>query len=170
MLSDLPLLKDLRLKGAQSQSIPRIVTYLPNLETLDTEYLHSNSRMQLDRPLPVIMISNLTVRAHSMDNMGPNNLWRWILNLAPRPGLKSLKLHTFTVNMGDMIIPRMFILDLASVHGPTMKHFIVEDLQMTLTDVECLCVKFPELQTLVCTVASSDIVSSVRMYFQWTEL
>ncbi|KAK0494855.1 hypothetical protein EDD18DRAFT_1172694 [Armillaria luteobubalina] len=163
VLSDLPLLKELKLKGAQSPSIPMIVTCLPNLDTLDTEYLHSNSRMQLDRPLPVIR--NLTVRTHSMDNMGPNNLWRWILNLVPRPGLNSLKLHTFTVNMGDMIIPRMFILDLAS-------HFIVEDLQMTLTD-------FPELQTLVCAVASSDISSiaaavepamnlrTLRLQVQW---
>ncbi|KAK0226369.1 hypothetical protein IW262DRAFT_1361586 [Armillaria fumosa] len=175
--SDLPLLKELKLKGAPSPSILMIVTCLPNLETLDTEHLHSNSRMQLDRPLPVIC--NLTARTHSTDNMGPNNLWRWILNLVPRPGLKSLKLHTFTVNMDDMIIPRMFILDLASVHDPMMKHFIVEDLQMTLTDVECLCVKFPELQTLVCTLASSDISSiaaavepamnlrTLRLQVQW---
>ncbi|KAK0459128.1 uncharacterized protein EV420DRAFT_1538449 [Desarmillaria tabescens] len=157
VLSDLPLLKDLRLKGAQSQSIPMVTTYLPSLETLDTEYLHSNGRMQVDRPIPVI--KNLTVRSHSMDNMGPNNLWPWMLNLVPKPGLESLKLHAFTVNMGNMSIPRVFILDLASVHSQTLKHFIVEDLQMTLTDVECLCVKFPELQTLVCMVASSDITS-----------
>ncbi|KAK0212415.1 hypothetical protein DFS33DRAFT_1281298 [Desarmillaria ectypa] len=177
VISDLPLLKDLTLRGVQSQSIPMIVTYLPNLEILDTEYLHSDSGMQLDRPIPVI--SNLTVRVHSMDNMGSNILWGWVLNLVPRPGLKSLKLHTLTVNMGNVSIPRMFILDLASVHGRTLKHFIAEHLQMTLIDVKCLCVKFPELQTLVCTVASSDITSitaaiepainlrTLRLQVQW---
>ncbi|TFY78476.1 hypothetical protein EWM64_g5534 [Hericium alpestre] len=39
VLSQLPLLRDLRLKGAPSAAIPDILTYLPNLVSLDTEYL-----------------------------------------------------------------------------------------------------------------------------------
>ncbi|CAA7260412.1 unnamed protein product [Cyclocybe aegerita] len=41
VLSQLPLLKDLRLKGAPASSIPTILKFLPNLRSLDTEYLGS---------------------------------------------------------------------------------------------------------------------------------
>ncbi|KIM36753.1 hypothetical protein M413DRAFT_448889 [Hebeloma cylindrosporum] len=179
VLSQLPLLVDLRLKGAPASAIPTILTYLPNLQSLDTEYLLSGSgysrpRVYLpstkdddeddteakDPPLPVLR--HLTVRTSSMDNFGPHKLWRWIGELVPRPGLETFRLHAFTFNMGYTGIPRMFILDAAIAHGDTLKHFIVGEASLTLKDIECLCSKFPKLETIVCSVASADVDSIIE--------
>ena len=178
MLSQLPLLKDLRLKGAPATAIPTILTFLPDLQSLDTEYLLSASGSYYPpRPLQVSssnsdeeddskgpphpVLRHLTVRTSSMDNLGPQKLWAWIRDLVPIAGLETFRLHVFTINMGHTGIPRMFILDLAAVHGDTLKHFMVGEAQLTLKDIECLCFKFPKLETLVCSTASSDIVSEL---------
>ena len=181
MLSQLPLLKDLRLKGAPATAILTILTFLPNLQSLDTEYLLSGSgsyqpryrRLKApstnndddsddddsdndDPPSPVLR--HLTVRTISMDNLGPQNLWSWIRDLVPITGLETFRLHAFAIN-GHTGIPRMFVLDLAAVHGNTLKHFLVGEAQLTLQDIECLSVKFPKLETLVCSTSSPDVVS-----------
>jgi len=121
----------------------------------------------------------LTVRTSSMDNLGPHKLWAWIRDLVPLPGLETFRLYVFTINMGHTGIPRMFILDLAAVHGETLKHFMVGEAQLTLKDIECLCSKFPKLETLVCSTASPDVLSiveaisgakkltSLRLQIQW---
>ncbi|RDB25218.1 hypothetical protein Hypma_007471 [Hypsizygus marmoreus] len=170
VLSQLPKLRDLRLKGAPAGSIPTILTYLLNLRSLDTEYpgsyynnrvnrSYSNDNLLPPPPLPVLR--HLTVRTTSIDSFGPQKLWSWIRELVPMPGLETLKLHAFTINAGHMSVPRMFILDLARIHGNTLKHFMVGEAQLTLKDVECLCSKFPNLETLVCSVASPDVESIV---------
>ncbi|KDR75496.1 hypothetical protein GALMADRAFT_68293 [Galerina marginata CBS 339.88] len=169
VLSQLPLLKDLRLKGAPATSIPTILTFLPNLQSLDTEYLLSGSgsyysrrppRGEPDEPL-VPILRNLTVRTSSMDYHGPQKLWTWIRELVPRPGLESFRLHAFTFNMGYTGVPRMFILELADAHGSTLRDFIVGEAHLTLNDIECLSSKFIKLETLVCSVASPDVASIV---------
>ena len=187
MLSQLPLLKDLRLKGAPATAILTILTFLPNLQSLDTEYLPSGSRSYQPRyrrlkvpskddsddndddddddhdpPCPVLR--HLTVRTSSMDNLGPQNLWAWIRDIVPLTGLETFRLHAFSIN-GRTGIPRMFVLDLAAVHGNTLKHFLVGEAQLTLQDIECLCVKFPKLETLVCSTSSPDVVSFFFLYF-----
>lgn len=178
VLSQLPLLMDLRLKGAPANSIPTILSFLPNLQSLDTEYLLSGSGSYYSRPRvylpstedddeddteakepPLPVLRHLTVRTSSMDNFGPHKLWRWIRELVPRPGLETFRLHAFTFNMGYTGIPRMFVLDLAVAHGDSLKHFIVGEASLTLKDIECLCSKFPKLETIVCSVASADVVS-----------
>lgn len=53
----------------------------------------------------------------------------------------------------------MFIIDLARVHGETLKCFVVGEAQFTLNDIECLCSMLPNLETLVCSVTRADIVS-----------
>ena len=179
MLSQLPLLKDLRLKGAPATAIRTILTFLPNLQSLDTEYLLSGSgsyyppypRRSLqgqsnsdsdddddyeDPPCPVLR--HLTVRTSSRDNLGPRNLWDWIRDLVPLAGLETFRLNAFTFN-GHTGIPRMFILNLAAVHRDSLKHFIVGEAHLTLKDIECLCSKFPNLETLICSTASPDVVS-----------
>ena len=178
MLSQLPLLKDLRLKGAPATAIPTILSFLPNLQSLDTEYLLSGSgSYHPRRPLrvptddsdegnddpPCSVLRQLTVRTSSMDSLGPRKLWAWIRDLVPLPGLETFRLHAFTIN-GHTGIPRMFILDLAAVHGATLKHFLVGEAQLTLQDIQCLCSKFPKLETLICSTSSPDVVSFV--YYQ----
>jgi hypothetical protein len=93
-----------------------------------------------------------------MDNLGPYNLWAWIRDIVPLKGLETFRLHAFSIN-GRTGIPRMFVLDLAAVHGKSLKHFLVGEAQLTLQDIECLCVKFPNLETLICSTSSPDVVS-----------
>jgi len=165
VLSQLPKLKDLRLKGAPAIAIPTIITYLLHLRSLDTDYpgahtarvvRHSPEALLSPPPRPVLR--SLTVRTSSMDSLGPHNFFQWVRELVPNPGLETFKLHAFTFRLGHTSIPRMFIIDLARVHGDTLKHFMVGEAQLTLKDIECLCSMFPKLESLVCAVASPDIV------------
>ncbi|KAJ7270095.1 hypothetical protein B0H12DRAFT_1310749 [Mycena haematopus] len=159
VLSQLPLLQDIRLKGAPSNTIPKILTFLPNLRSLDTEYSASgpsNMRLVPNRD-EMAALRHLTVRTSSIDIMGPLKLWAWITTILPRPGLETLKLHAFTLHMGHTRIPRAFILELATLQAHSLKHFMAGDAELTLPDVECLCYKFPELETLVCLVVAPDV-------------
>jgi len=171
VLSQLPLLKDLRLKGAPATAIPTILSFLPNLQSLDTEYLLSGSgsyqsRRSLQAPSNIDsdevsscpVLRQLTVRTSSRDSLGPQKLWTWIRDLVPQAGLETFRLHAFTI-IGNTDIPRMFILDLAAVHGTTLKHFLVGEAQLTLQDIACLCSKFPKLETLICFIPSRDVAS-----------
>ncbi|KAJ3480450.1 hypothetical protein NLJ89_g12278 [Agrocybe chaxingu] len=45
-----------------------------------------------------------------MDNLGPQPLWGWIRELAPRAGLETFRLQAYTFNNGDAGIPRRFVL------------------------------------------------------------
>lgn len=175
VLSQLPLLRDLRLKGAPASTIPTIVTVLPNLRSLDTEYLLSgtSSHRRLNttpgssptsptttRPSPRKALQNLTVRTSSMDAFGPQKMWPWIRELVGTiPGLETFRLHAFTINGSETSIPRMFLLDLAKVHGGSLTAFIVPNVMLTLKDVECLGSLFGGLGELVCMVASGDVAS-----------
>ncbi|KAF8058786.1 hypothetical protein FPV67DRAFT_1676352 [Lyophyllum atratum] len=186
VLSQLPKLTNLRLKGAPAIAIPTILTYLLDLRSLDTEYPgtfhHRVQRPSKGGPLPpppCPALRELTVRTSSIDGDGPSKLWDWIRELVPNPGLEMFKLHAFTIHAGHTGIPRMFILDLALIHGQSLKHFMVGEAQLTLNDIACLCSKFPNLETLVCSVPSPDIKSiadsisdakslqTLKLHVQW---
>ncbi|KAL0574817.1 hypothetical protein V5O48_007154 [Marasmius crinis-equi] len=187
VLSHLPLLTDLRLKGAPANSTWNILSYLPQLKSLDIEYLGGGNALNFRRTqsLPVHgqsanapkqpllpTLRNLIVRATTVDQ----KIWTWIRELVPNQGLESLKIHAFTLfhsstsrmmsyvesitGSGQTTIPRMFILDLALVHKETLRRFeVAEAGVMTVSDVECLSGVFPKLEVLGCTVASRDAVS-----------
>ncbi|KAJ7032750.1 hypothetical protein C8F04DRAFT_1211056 [Mycena alexandri] len=158
VLSQLPLLQDIRLKGAPSNAIPTILTFLPNLRSLDTEFSGpSNARLTPNRD-KMATLQHLTVRTSSIDIMGPVQLWAWVTNLLPRPGLETFKLHAFTLHMGHTRIPR------------ALRHFIAGDAELILPDIECLCYKFPKLETLVCLVVAPDVAANLktlRLQVQW---
>lgn len=156
VLSKVPLLRELRLRGAPAASIPSILGYLPELQTLDTEFIGSGIYRPSNMPLP--RLRNLTVRTSSLDSMGPQKLWTWIRQLLPYPSLEYFTLNAFSV-LGHTPVPRGFIMDLANTHKHTLKMFVVNMTQLTLGEINCLCQKFPNLETLTCTVANSDIVS-----------
>ncbi|KAI0944060.1 hypothetical protein AcV7_001980 [Taiwanofungus camphoratus] len=140
----------LRLKGAPTSAILEILTYLPNLVFLDTEYFGSGITRYVD--VPVASLRELTVRTSSVDVQGPQQLWTWIRQLLPRPSLESFTLNAFSTQ-GDAVMPRSFLLDLALTHKDTFKHFNVDSAQLTLEDVQLLCTKFPALEALSCSVA-----------------
>ncbi|KAJ7188834.1 hypothetical protein C8R46DRAFT_1055888 [Mycena filopes] len=157
LLSQLPLLQDIRLKGAPSNTIPTILTFLPNLRSLDTEYLIPGASIpnaQSDEIQPLSTLQHLTVRTMAMNLDG---LWAWVTDLLPRPGLEMFKLHSFT-HTGLPRIPRSFLLDLATMQAGSLRHFIAADAEVTLPDIECLCNSFPLLETLqVCLTGASDV-------------
>ncbi|KAI0067612.1 hypothetical protein BV25DRAFT_1846723 [Artomyces pyxidatus] len=159
VLSQLPLLRDLRLKGAPSAAIPDILTCLPNLVSLDTEYLGSGILRPSDDPLPPL--KRLTVRTSSVDLQGPVQLWSWLRQLIPRPSLEGFVLNAFSTQ-GQTTIPRHFLLSLARTHGETLKQFLVNMTQLTLEDIHCICTLFPNLEELSCAVASPDAESIER--------
>lgn len=92
-----------------------------------------------------------------MDVLGLDKMWDWIRELVPNPGLETFRLHAFTT-MGQTSIPPPFILNLAVIHRDTLKHFMVGDAQLSLIDIGSLGFRFPKLETLVCSVGSSDVV------------
>ena len=150
VLTQLPLLKKLRLKGAPSSSIPELLAVLPNLVTLDTEYFGpGNTRFQDE---PKASLRDLTVRASSVDILGPHQLWQWIQRLIPRPSLESFTLDTFSTS-GEMSMPRRFLLDLAKTHRLTMKHFHIDSVQITMEELELVCTAFELLESLECSIA-----------------
>jgi hypothetical protein len=157
VLSQVPLLQELRLRGVPSAAIPSLLTYLPNLITLDVEFLGSGLYRSSNMPLP--RLRNLTVRTSSIDSMGPQKLWFWIRQLSPYPSLESFTLNAFSVQ-GHVIIPQSFIMDLASTHKATLREFMVNTTQLTLEDIKYLCRTFPGLEHLTCSVASPHVVCS----------
>ncbi|KAH7883257.1 hypothetical protein F5I97DRAFT_1980502 [Phlebopus sp. FC_14] len=155
VFTKLPLLRDLRLKGAPSAAIPAIMACLPNLIALDTEYLGSGNYRTPSTPLP--RLKKLTVRTGSVDVLGPEQLWTWTSSLIPYPGsLQSFALNSSAVH-GQMTIPHPFIVSLAGRHAVSLREFVVGVAQMSLDSISYLCSKCPVLETLACSVASPDV-------------
>ncbi|KAI0316579.1 hypothetical protein OF83DRAFT_1126093 [Amylostereum chailletii] len=170
VLSQLPLLRDLRLKGAPSASMHDILTCVPNLLALDTEYLGAGLlRPALDAHAPLPRLRHLTVRTSSVDLQGPRQLWQWLRQLIPRPSLESFTLNAFSTQ-GQMRIPRHFLLDLAHTQGTTLRTFLVNMSQLTHEDVACVCAKFPRLEALSCAVVSRDSASIEHVIAQAHQL
>ncbi|KAI9465914.1 hypothetical protein BJY52DRAFT_1202147 [Lactarius psammicola] len=161
VLSQLPHLRDLRIKGAPSSAIPDILTSLPALVALDTEYLRPGLLRPLGRDAPLPLLERLTVRTSSVDLQGPVQLWAWLRALTPRPSLESFTLYAFST-AGQMSIPRGFLLSLARRHADTLRQILLNMTQLTLADVQCVCELFPQLEELSCAVASRDAESIGR--------
>ena len=95
VLSHLPHLRALRLKGAPSSAILEILTFLPQLVTLDTEYFGNAAFSRYD-DVPAASLRELTVRTSSVHLGGFQQLWTWIRRLTPRPSLESFTLNAFS--------------------------------------------------------------------------
>ena len=157
VLAHLKHLKTLRLKGAPSNSIPELLSALPSLTALDTEY-HGPGISKLHSE-PLASLRELTVRASSVDLMGPHQLWPWIRRLIPRPSLEVFTLDTFST-LGEMSMPRNFLVGLAQMHGRTMRGFMVDTVKITIEELELLCTQFPRLESLSCSVVTSHTAVS----------
>ncbi|KAI0002410.1 hypothetical protein BJV74DRAFT_765412 [Russula compacta] len=178
VLSQLPCLRDLRLKGVSSSVIPEILTSLPALVALDTEYLRLGLLCSWYHDVPLPPLQQLTVRTSCIDLQGPVQLWAWLCVLIPRPSLESFTLHAFST-AGPTSIPRGFLFSLAQRHADTLRQFLVNMTQLTLDDVQCVCELFPHLEELSCAVASPDAESigraiekahnlrSLKLYVYW---
>ena len=136
-----------------------ILTSLPNLEVLDTEYLGMGALRPVEDTPTMPRLRRLTVRTSSVDLQGPRQLWAWIRQLIPRASLESFTLNAFSTQ-GYMTIPRHFLLSLARTHGETLRSFLVNMSQLTLEDVECICSLLPHLRELSCATTSPDPVSN----------
>ncbi|KAG6873551.1 hypothetical protein C0995_014421 [Termitomyces sp. Mi166 len=174
LLSQLPELRDLRLKGAPAHTITTILSHLVHLRSLDTEYPGSYAscpRGGVTPPPPNFpTLRQLTVRTSAMDRFGPEALWGWIRSIVPKPGLESLDLRAFTIDSSHTGVPRVFILDLARIHGSTLKHFSIGEAQLMLGDIACLCTKFPNLETLESimeSIAGAKNLRTLSLQVQW---
>ncbi|KAN0081359.1 hypothetical protein V8E55_008983 [Tylopilus felleus] len=157
----LPLLRELTLKGVPSAAIPAIMECLPNLTSLDTEYLGSGNYRVPTTPLPALQ--QLTVRTGSVDIHGPDRLWTWTRTLLPHlRSLKSFTLNSFSV-FGRMAIPWPFIIFLTTKQAESLEEFIIMGAAMlNLDSLSQLCLKCPALKTVDCTVASPDVESIAK--------
>ncbi|KAH9006385.1 hypothetical protein EDB86DRAFT_3070398 [Lactarius hatsudake] len=151
-------LTELELGGAPSSAIPDILTSLPALVALDTEYLRPGLLRPLGRDAQLPLLERLTVRTSSVDLQGPLQLWAWLRALTPHPSLESFTLYAFST-AGQMGIPRGFLLSLAGRHADTLRQILLNMTQLTLEDVQCVCELFPQLEELSCAVASRDAES-----------
>ncbi|KAH6885489.1 hypothetical protein BKA70DRAFT_1337594 [Coprinopsis sp. MPI-PUGE-AT-0042] len=159
VLMQLPKLESLLMKGAPAFAVANVLGLLPNLKILDIDYLPSGSSRSYSRAIggalddPRPPLTNLIIRAPSQDFQGPRALWSWILeNVAgPMASLEVFKLHAFVRGMNYIEVPRTFVLGLARIHGPTLKHFEVRGAQLMLIDIEHLCDLFPQLELLECS-------------------
>lgn len=172
VVRSLPLLTDLRLKGAGTTTVSAIVSSLPNLQSLDSDYLTSRSGSwpSIDRlpsisgtsgtgrPMPNIRSLTIRPNSHILHNLGP-----WLLNsIVPSTGLESLKLHCLVRAQSQISLPSAFLVDLASKHRATLKHLVVGDIVLIPDEIQYICEEFPNLETLDCSVKLSDLVRRHR--------
>ncbi|KJA20458.1 hypothetical protein HYPSUDRAFT_88713 [Hypholoma sublateritium FD-334 SS-4] len=120
VFAQFPLLQSLRLKGVHAATLPAILACLPNLHTLDAEYLGSTSARQGPRQAldtasvvnaggvvsPPPCLRHLTVRTSSLDTLGVQRLWTWIcVELVPYSGLETFRLHAFAYSFAYTTSP-----------------------------------------------------------------
>ncbi|KAJ3848299.1 hypothetical protein EV368DRAFT_49581 [Lentinula lateritia] len=163
VISQLPLLRSLRLKGVASNAILNLLTYLPILDNLDVEYLPSQTRLSARDQARLIMLPSLktlTVRSNSrIDAFDPLKMYDWVRLLASKEDASSYNTFSFR-DLGQTLIPRGFILDLARSHSASLRRWeTAEAGVMMMGDVECLCVSFPRLEVLDCAVGLEDVNS-----------
>ena len=140
--------------------MPLILSYLPSLIALDTDYTVAGFLRPSERSLPPLRL--LIVHTSSLDNTGPREIWRWIRELVPRSSLETLALHLFCVQ-GEMVLPRAFIIALADVHKNTLKNLHFTTTQLTMDDIGCVCSMFPRLEKLECSIAGPATVFTSRV-------
>ncbi|KAJ3858663.1 hypothetical protein EV359DRAFT_75829 [Lentinula novae-zelandiae] len=183
VISQLPLLRNLRLKGVASNAILNLLTYLPILDSLDVEYLPSQTRLSARDQARLIMLPSLktlTVRSNSrIDAFDPLKMYDWVRLLASKEDASSYNTFSFR-DLGQTLIPRGFILDLARSHSASLKRWeTAEAGVMMMGDVECLCVSFPRLEVLDCAVGLEDVnsiyyairsahnLTTLKLHIQW---
>ncbi|KAH8827878.1 hypothetical protein DL96DRAFT_1709196 [Flagelloscypha sp. PMI_526] len=170
LIAQLPHLQDLRLKGASALAIPTIVSFLPDLQSLDAEFIQGvqylRSRQSGSPQTPPSSgnhprLTSLTVRTSMDALLFSQALWTWIKDLVPRPGLEALKICTYRMSMSHPIVPRMFLLEMILLHGDSLKHLALDNALLTLDDIECVCSNFTVLESLECAICLEDFLSFV---------
>ncbi|KAJ7072742.1 hypothetical protein C8F01DRAFT_1105067 [Mycena amicta] len=154
LFSGLVSLQELRLKGAPASIIPTILALLPNLHTLDTDFVARRQPTNVEHCEPTATLGHLTVRTSSCSPDTPTQLYAWIKQLGGPT--KSFTLHAFTVRVPH-IVPSAFFRSLAS----TLKEFMVGEAQVGLADVQFCCESMPGLERIECQVEAPD-VSTLR--------
>jgi len=154
VLSHLGQLKSLNLRGAPSTVIPHILTLMPLLRFLDTDYNPSIAKGRPPEQPLISKLQGLTVRTTTGAETG--DVSGWIKTLVPYPSLQSLKLLGFSVH-GDNYLQRRFILDMARLHGQLLKQFHVTGASLSWPDVQCVCAMFPMVEDLSVLIFTNDI-------------
>ena len=110
-------------------------------------------------PAPVFpLLQLLIVRTSSLETEGLRELWPWIRQLAPKPSLQQLTLHSVVV-MGEATVPRGFVTWLAEVHAKTLRRIILGSIVVDVMNLRYLCEAMCGMEELICLVESVDAVS-----------
>ncbi|TCD69405.1 hypothetical protein EIP91_007752 [Steccherinum ochraceum] len=146
VLSELPKLKHLRVRGLSNAFIIKILEVLPNLESLYTEYLIASHGR--NHPPFKTSLKHLTVATCIPNQAFAEPLWEWILQVLPRPSLETLHIQT----VSPITVPRKFLRDLTKIHHDTLQEVNVGRMEMTADDIAYLCTTCPNLQSVSCSL------------------
>jgi hypothetical protein len=188
-LAPLKQLCTLHIRGIPSSAVPRIISRLPSLRGLDTDYVPSMMRGD-DGSLRLPGLQRLSVTASSVDADGPIHLWDWLTALlAPArseegrkephtPGLESFSLSAFALH-GRLTVPNRFLMFLHREHRHSVRRFLIGETQLDVHTLQHLCSDMPLLEEVSCAVAAnaaSQVISAlapaaclrtVRLHVSW---
>ncbi|KAF7297975.1 hypothetical protein HMN09_01018400 [Mycena chlorophos] len=147
LFSGLPLLQDLRLKGAPSSIIPRILALLPALHTLDTDFMWRRQSTENYQPHPAIQLRHLAVRTSTSTH---ERMYAWLDDLGQPTD--SFRLQAFAFRTTH-VVPSGFVRGLPS----TLREFMVGEAQLHPVDLQFLCQSMRGLERLECGLRTSEI-------------
>jgi hypothetical protein len=169
----LPLLQELTIKGVSSGSLATLISYLPNLTSLDTDLIHSSVMRKPPQPLP--SLTKLNVRLSLIKTLEKDDWWNMMSILSPTrdsaSSLVELALDSKSVTWGT--VSRLWppwIMELGErqrrVPGgqAVLEKLLIECVELSVDSVELIVTNFPALKELRCTVASSDLASMKTVF------
>jgi hypothetical protein len=155
--SRIPQLRSLIFTHATSRTVLKCLMPLPNLQALDVWYLGDYQSFD-DLSAPPARLQELAIRT---DESPDNGLWKWIERLVPYPNtLEHLKIcNSPDPELGTLpTVPLTFLRTLAKLHSATLRHVVLDGLELPIESFKLVCDSFPVLESLECGVHSKDIV------------
>lgn len=159
VFSDLRKLRFLRLRTLPSNLILHVISLLPALRTLDTDFHPVSGSVHYSiKPESMPLLESLTIHASFMEKGAVWGLWQWIEMIAPKCSLRRFTLHS-RLSPTEESVPRAFVFFLARIHGEVLTHFQTQSNPISIDDVTYLCDQCPMLQNLLCLIATSSFDS-----------
>lgn len=160
----MPHLRELGIKGVAAGFLPTLLSYLPNLIALDTDYLPSTMRTPPSQPLP--SLKRLTVRLNAVRTIEWAD-WRFLVYLIS-PTDKAPSSLTEIVIDGNALHG----ISIGSVHSRwvfevaerqkrlgkiSLERFSVQSVEIATQELQHVFEAFPGIKELRCTLASKEL-------------
>ncbi|KAJ4483607.1 hypothetical protein J3R30DRAFT_3680978 [Lentinula aciculospora] len=196
LLTYLPLLDNLDAEylPSQTQLSPRDYARLIMLPALKMLTVRTNSRRDAIDPLKMYDWIRLLTNREGLQAFKLHAFSLSLPPISPSPSFPSSSspksylfpsktglYNSFSIrDLGQTLIPRGFILDLARLHSASLRKWEAGEAGvMMMGDVECLCVSFPQLEVLDCAVGlegvnsiyhairSAHNLTTLKLHIQW---